>query len=64
MIKDYDEPLRVQQVCNMLGIHKTTCYDLIKEGELDAYTVGKKHGGIRVLRSTVEEYKKKNKIFS
>lgn len=47
----------------MLGIHKTTCYALIKEGRLEAFTVGKKRGGIRILRSTVEHYKKTNKVF-
>ena len=63
MIKDYDEPLTVKQVCLMLGIHKTTCYALIKDGRLEAFTVGKKRGGIRILRSTVEHYKKTNKVF-
>lgn len=63
MIKDYDEPLTVRQACLMLGIHKTTCYALIKEGDLNAFTIGKKRGGIRILRSTVEEYKRNNKIF-
>jgi excisionase family DNA binding protein len=57
-----DEPLTVPQVCAMLGIHKTTAYKMIKSGDLEAFHIGTHQRGIRILRSTVESYKKNHRI--
>ena len=61
-MKKSDEVLTVPEVCAMLGIHKTTAYNLIHGGLLPAFSVGTKRGGIRVLLSEVQKYKKKNVI--
>ena len=57
-----DEPLTVPQVCSMLGMHKTAVYKMIKTGDLEAFHVGAGERRIRVLRSTVEDYKKNHRI--
>lgn len=57
-----DEALTVQEVVALLGINKSTVYDLIKSGKLKGYTVGLKNGAFRVDRSEVTRYKKKNRV--
>jgi excisionase family DNA binding protein len=46
----------------MLGMHKTAVYKMIKTGDLEAFHVGAGERSIRVLRSTVEDYKKNHRI--
>jgi len=50
--------LTPQEVAGILKIAKTTVYELIKRGELNAYRIGRK---VRVEQSDVEEYKRKSK---
>lgn len=45
--------LSTQEVANMLGVSKSTIYDLIKKGEIRSYKVGRK---VRFTESDVKEY--------
>lgn len=53
--------LTPQEVADILKIAKTTVYELIKRGELNAYRIGRK---FRVELSDVEAYKKSQKNIS
>ena len=57
-----DEPYRVAEAALELGVHKTTLYQMIKEGTIAAYTVGTKHHGLRIELKEIDRYKKANKI--
>ena len=57
-----DKALTVREVCIKLGIHKTTAYDLIHSGKLEAFTIGEQRGGYRVMESDLNKYTKKNKV--
>ena len=57
-----DEPYRVAEAALELGVHKTTLYQMIKEGTIEAYTVGTKHHCLRIERKEIDRYKKANKI--
>lgn len=50
--------LTPQEVADILKIAKTTVYELIKRGELNAYRIGRR---VRVEQSDVEDYKNKSK---
>jgi len=62
MLNRIEEPLTVGEVCAMLRIHKTTFYQLVKQGKLKAYGVGLKRGSIRVDKSEVDRYKREGQI--
>lgn len=53
--------LTPQEVADILKIAKTTVYELIKRGELNAYRIGRR---VRVELSDVEEYKNRSKNMS
>ena len=57
-----DEPYRVAEAALDLGVHKTTLYQMIKEGTIAAYTDGTKHHALRIERKEIDRYKKANKI--
>lgn len=50
--------LTPQEVADILKIAKTTVYELIKRGELNAYRIGRR---VRVELSDVEDYKNRSK---
>lgn len=50
--------LTPQEVADILKIAKTTVYELIKRGELNAYRIGRR---VRVEQSDVEDYKNRSK---
>jgi excisionase family DNA binding protein len=48
--------MTLQEVADELGVARTTIYNRIYEGDLVGVTVGKKGRGLRVLRSSFDEY--------
>lgn len=50
--------LTPQEVADILKIAKTTVYELIKRGELNAYRIGRR---VRVEQSDVDDYKNRSK---
>lgn len=48
--------LTMEQVCEFLGVTKTTAYALTSSGRLPSYRIGIKGGAIRVRLSDLEAY--------
>ena len=59
-----DEAMGVPDVARMLGVHKNTVYNMIKNGDLEAFNVGlgNKGTGVRIMKSIVDEYRKNHRI--
>ena len=51
--------LTPQEVADMLKIAKTTVYELIKRGDLNAYRIGNK---MRIELDEIEDYKNRKKV--
>ncbi len=43
MLSDYPDVLNVLDLCRALRIGKNTCYELLNNGEIKSFRIGKKH---------------------
>ena len=65
MLKNYNDVLEVQDLCEILGIGKNTAYKLLQNNIIPNRRIGRKYiipkcGVIKYLKST--EYYEKNKL--
>lgn len=59
MFRNYDDIVTVDQLCEMLAIGKTTAYKLIKNKNIQSFTIGK---CIRIYKNDIITYIMKKNV--
>ena len=53
-----DKMLSVKEVLDLLGVSRTTLYNLTKKGEIPSYQIG---GSVKYKQSEIDDYIKRSK---
>jgi excisionase family DNA binding protein len=56
MFRDYEDIVRIEELCQMLDIGKNKAYKLLNSGKIKAFKIGRIH---KIPRESIIEYVKK-----